>query len=383
MFSSVITFGRNRRPRRGWNLIGGIGILIWLGAAFPVCGHASSALAAQPAPVAGAQAASPAAPQTAEAAVGQTSDQLAAASISGTVIGPDGSPVIEALVTLVRNGKTVQQVWTADNGQFSFPGIAPEIYQITIAAPGFESQSITAVVHPGDTYAAPRVTLALAPLVTTVKVTPPQAEVAQYQLEHEEKQLVLGFIPNYMVSYYPHTAPLTARQKFQLTFKTIFNPFTLGLTTGFVGGEQATGMYSGYGNEEKSFAKRFGAAYATLGVGAFVGDALLPSLLHQDPRFYYKGTGSVPSRLFYAITRSVICKGDNGHWEPDVSAVMGHFAAGAAANLYLPQQNRKAWGTTLENGLIGIGFDAIANILQEFVLPRFTPALSHRQFGRP
>lgn len=383
MISSVRTFGQGCRQRRGWNLTGGIGILIWFGTTFPVCALASPGQSAQAASVAGAQTASPAQPQATAAATGQESHQSAAASVSGTVIGPDGSPVIQALVTLVRNGKTVQQVWTADNGQFSFSGIAPGIYQITIAAPGFESQSITAAVHPGDTYMAPRVTLALAPVVTTIKVTPPQAEVAQYQLEHEEKQLVLGFIPNYLVTYYPHTAPLTARQKFQLTFKTVFNPFTLGLTTGFVGGEQATGMYSGYGNEEKSFAKRFGAAYATLGVGAFVGDALLPSLLHQDPRFYYKGNGSVPSRLFYAITRSVICKGDNGHWEPDISAVMGHFAAGAAANLYLPQQNRKAWGTTLENGLIGIGFDAIANILQEFVLPKFTPALSHRQFGRP
>ena len=347
MISSVKTFGRSCRLRRGSNLIGGIGILIWFGAASPVCALASPAQSAQPASVAGAQTASPAPPQATAAAAGQESHQLAAASISGTVIGPDGSPVIEALVTLVRNGQTVQQVRATDNGQFSFPGIAPGIYQITLAAEGFETQTVSADVHPGETYTAPRITLALAPLVTTIKVTPPQAEVAQYQLQHEERQLVLGFIPNYMVSYYPHTAPLTARQKFQLTFKTVFNPFTLGLTT------------------------------------AFVGDALLPSILHQDPRFYYKGNGSVPSRLFYAISRSVICKGDNGHWEPDVSAVMGHFAAGAAANLYLPQQNRKAWGTTLENGLIGIGFDAIANILQEFVLPRFTPALSHRQFGKP
>jgi hypothetical protein len=232
-------------------------------------------------------------------------------------------------------------------------------------------------------YTAPRISLALAPLITTVKVTPPQAEVAHYQLQHEEKQLVLGFVPNYMVTYYPHTAPLTASQKFQLTFKTVFNPFTLGLTTAFVGGEQAAGMYSGYGTEEKSFSKRFGAAYATLGVGGFMSDALLPSILHQDPRFYYKADGSVGSRLLYAITRSVICKGDNGHWQPDYSSILGHLAAGGVANLYLPQQNRNGWGTTLENGMIGIGFDAVANILQEFVLPKLTPALSHRQHGRP
>jgi len=316
-------------------------------------------------------------------AASQASVQQPAGSISGTVAGPDREPVILALVTLVRDGKTVQQAQTTDSGQFSFAGIAPGTYWLTITAPGFETQSVAAVVHPGDMYTAPKISLALAPLVTSIKVTPSQAEVAHYQLQKEEKQLVLGFIPNYLVTYYPHTAPLTARQKFQLTYKAVFNPFTLGLTTAFVGGEQAAGMYGGYGTEEKSLAKRFGAAYATLGVGAFMSDALLPSILHQDPRFYYKADGSVGSRLLYAITRSFICKGDNGHWQPDYSSILGHLAAGGVANLYLPQQNRNGWGPTLENGMVGIGFDVVANILQEFVIPKLTPALSHRQHGRP
>jgi hypothetical protein len=363
--------------RRVWGAMGGLGILILFGVGFSTSGFAAQAQSSQPAPLVGAQAAQP------SATAGQALSQQTAGSISGTVAGPDGSPVIQALVTLVQNGKTVQQAQTADNGQFSFAGVAPGTYWLTITASGFETQSVSAVVHPGQMYTVPRIPLALAPLITTVKVTPSRAEVAHYQLQHEEKQLVLGFIPNYMVTYYSHTAPLTAREKFQLTEKTVFNPFTLGLTTAFVGGEQAAGMYSGYGNEEKSFAKRFGASYATLGVGAFLSDALLPSILHQDPRFYYKKNGSVGSKLLYAITRSFICKGDNGHWQPDYSAVLGHFAAGGIANLYLPQQNRNGWGTTLENGMIGIGFDAIANILQEFVIPKVTPALSHRIHGRP
>jgi len=373
---------RNSLSRRVWATSAAVAILIGLGAGFPAWGLAAPAQSARPAAVAGAQSAAPA-PGAATPANVQASDQQPADSLSGSVAGPRGGPVIEALVTLARHGQNVQQVRTANNGQYTFANVVPGTYRLTVTASGFKSQTISIVTHAGQAYTAPRIALALAPLVTSIKVTPPQAEVAQYQLQHEEKQLVLGFIPNYLVTYYPHTAPLTRRQKFQLTFKTVFNPFTLGLTTAFVGGEQATGMYSGYGNEEKSFTKRFGAAYATLGVGAFVGDALLPSILKQDPRFYYKGSGSVPSRLLYAITRSVICKGDNGHWEPDYSAVLGHFAAGGIANLYLPQQNRSALGTTLENGLIGIGFDAVANILQEFVIPKLTPALSHRQFGRP
>jgi hypothetical protein len=383
MNSSRTGFLHNFISRRVWRAIAGAVIFMLMCACFAACGLAAQAQSTQPAPSGGAQAATPAVTGTARPAAGQASDQQTVGSISGTVVGPDGGPVIEALVTLQRDGQSLQQVETANDGRFSFAGVGSGAYQLNISAAGFDSQSVSAVVHPGEMYTAPKISLALAPLVTSIKVTPPQVEVARYQLQQEEKQLVLGFIPNYLVTYYPHTAPLNARQKFQLTWKAVFNPFTFGLTTAYVAGEQATGMYSGYGNEEKSFTKRFGAAYATLGVGAFVGDALLPSLLKQDPRFYYKADGSVGSRLLYAITRSVICKGDNGHWQPDFSAVLGHLAAGGVANLYLPQQNRNGMGVVLENGLIGIGFDAVANIFQEFVIPKLTPALSHRQFGNP
>ena len=383
MSSSRTGFLSKFLSRRAWGTVAVAGTFVWIGMGFATCGLAAQTKSTQPAPVAGAKAATPAVTDAAASPDPQTSDQQSPGSISGTIVGPDGSPVIEARVTLVRNALTVQQVQTADNGQFSFAGVAPGTYWLTVAAAGFETQSVAAVVHPGEMYTSPRISLALAPLVTSVKVTPSRAEVAHYQIQQEEKQRLLGVIPNYFVTYYPHTVPLTAREKFQLTWKAVFNPFTLGLTTAFVGGEQAAGMYSGYGTEEKSFTKRFGAAYATLGVGAFVGDALLPSILRQDPRFYYKANGSFRAKLLYAITRSVICKGDNGHWQPDVSAILGHFTAGAVANLYLPQQNRKGWGTTAENGMIGIGFDVVANILQEFVLPKLTPALSHREHGRP
>ncbi len=373
---------RKSFARRAWALMAGAGMLLGFGAGFPVRALASQA-SAQPAPVAGAQAATPAASGTAGQAPGQTPDQQPAASISGKVATPLGGPVLKARVTLAHNGWMVEQVRTARDGRFFFAHVAPGTYHLNIVAPGFKKQSVSVVKHAGQAYSAPPIVLKLARVVTSIEVRPARGEVARYQVQQEEKQLVLGFIPNYLVNYYPHPAPLSARQKFQLTWKTVFNPFTLGLTTAFVGGEQATGMYRGYGTEEKSFVKRFGASYATLGVGAFVGDALLPSVLKQDPRFYYKKSGSVGSRFLYAITRSVICKGDNGHWQPDYSAVLGHFAAGGVANLYLPKQNRNGWRTTMENGLIGIGFDAFADVLQEFVIPKFTPALSHRKFGKP
>jgi len=375
------------RTRRA---IAGVGILIGMGAVFPAGGFAAQWLAAPAAPVAVAQAAQPAAMQPAQPAALGAAGQAAspslevqpAGSISGSVTGPDGVPVIDASVALVRDGQSVDQTVTTNKGQFSFASVAPGAYSLTIAAAGFKAKSVSVGVQAG-LMVTPRIALALAPVVTTVKVVPAKGEVVRYQMQQEEKQRILGFVPNYFVSYYPHAAPLNSSQKFQLTWKADFNPFTLGLTTAFVAGEQKAGMYSGYGNEEKSFAKRFGAAYATLGVGTVIGDALLPSILKQDPRFYYKAHGSVGSKLLYAITRAVICKGDNGRWEPDYSAIIGHFAAGGIANLYLPPQNRKGAALMVQDGLIGIGFNAFINVLQEFVIPKLTPGLSQRLSGKP
>jgi hypothetical protein len=67
---------------------------------------------------------------------------------------------------------------------------------------------------------------------------------------------------------------------------------------------------------------------------------LLPSLLKQDPRYFYKGTGSTRSRLLYALTSPVICKGGNGHWQANYSNILGNFAAGGIANLYYPSSDR-------------------------------------------
>jgi hypothetical protein len=100
---------------------------------------------------------------------------------------------------------------------------------------------------------------------------------------------------------------------------------------------------------------------------------VLPSLLKQDPRYFYKGTGTKRSRFFYAIANSVICKGDNGKWQANYSSILGGLASGAISNLYYPAADRNDAALTFENALIGIGTAAAANLLQEFVVRRLTP----------
>ena len=110
---------------------------------------------------------------------------------------------------------------------------------------------------------------------------------------------------------------------------------------------------------------------------------MLPSLLKQDPRYFYKGTGSKRSRILYALANSVICKGDDGHWQANYSGILGGLAAGGISNLYYPSKNRDGVELTFENALIGIGESAAVNLLQEFVVRKLTPSASRHATASP
>jgi hypothetical protein len=77
-----------------------------------------------------------------------------------------------------------------------------------------------------------------------------------------------------------------------------------------------------------------------------IGSAILPALLKQDPRYFYKGTGTTRSRILYAIANSVMCKGDNGHWQVNYSGILGGAAAGGISNLYYPASDRNGISLT-------------------------------------
>jgi hypothetical protein len=174
------------------------------------------------------------------------------------------------------------------------------------------------------------------------------------------------------VTYIPDAAPLDTKQKFQLAWKTTVDPVTFGITPAAAGLEQATNQYGGYGQGAQGYGKRYGAGYADLVTGTFIGSAILPSLLKQDPRYFYKGTGSTGSRILYAIANSVICKGDNKRWQANYSGILGNLASGGISNLYYPANDRGA-GLTFENTLIGVGTTAAANVIQEFFIRKLTP----------
>jgi hypothetical protein len=270
-------------------------------------------------------------------------------------------------------GSPAQELLTSDDGQFSFANVAPGPFFLTITSPGFADQKFSATVHAGENFVTPQIPLSIASVVTEIRVSPSTVEVAQEQIKQQEKQRALGLIPNFYVSYVHAAAPLTARQKYELAWKTIIDPVNFGIIGVVAGIQQQQGNFSGYGPGAQGYAKRYGAAFATDATDTVIGSAVLPALLKQDPRYFYKGTGSKRSRLLYAIANSVICKGDNGRWQPNYSAVLGGLASGGISNLYYPAKDRNGVGLTFENALLGTAATAATNVLQEFLIRKLTP----------
>lgn len=306
----------------------------------------------------------------------QQSEKPAAGTISGSVVDRFGAAICGAKVQITRDEHPLaSEVFTDIDGQFSFTLISPGPFLLTIIAPGFATQTFSGTVEAEQNFAVPQIQMVLAAAITEVRVTPPRLEVSQEQVQEQEKQRVVGVIPNFYVSYVPDAVPLTSGQKFKLAARFTVDPFAFGITAAIAGVEQADNEFSGYGQGAQGYAKRFGAAYADFAIGTFIGSAILPSILKQDPRYFYKGTGSTRSRVMYAIANAVICKGDNGEWQPNYSSILGYLAAGGISNLYYPEKNRNGAGLTFENALIGIGSTAAANLLQEFVIRKLTPNL--------
>ena len=302
-----------------------------------------------------------------------------ATSVSGTVVDGSGAVVPNVKVVMAQPGVAAKkQALSNGDGYFVFADAGPGPFQLSFSAAGFAPLEKSGVLQAEEEVVLPEITLAVARAHVDVEVAELPEEVAEDQVKAEEKQRVLGIVPNYYVSYVPNAAPLTTKLKFQLAWKSTVEPVAFAMTGGLAGIEQAENAYRGYGQGAQGYAKRYGAAYADFVSGTFIGGAILPSLLKQDPRYFWKGTGSRTSRILYAIANSVICKGDNGRWQPNYSAIIGGLGAGGISNLYYPPQNRNGASLTFENAAIGTGFGAAGNLIEEFFLRKLTPQVPNQ-----
>jgi hypothetical protein len=196
--------------------------------------------------------------------------------------------------------------------------------------------------------------------------TPDQRRArAAAELKQEESQRMLGILPAFNSVIGGHAEPLTPGQKFNLFFKGIIDPYQFAIVAVDTGLQEAEDSYPDYHHGVPGLLRNYGAAYADDFDGNLFGNAILPSLLHQDPRYFRLGHGTIKRRLLYSILTTVRTKGDNGKWEPNYSNVIGNLIGGAISNAYYPAADR-GFGLTVDRGMTVTAEGAFGALLLEF-----------------
>lgn len=172
-----------------------------------------------------------------------------------------------------------------------------------------------------------------------------QHDQAEEQLKAQEHQRVLGVMASFNTTRNPDALPLSPGQKFRLFFKSATDPWPFGLSAVVAGIGQADDSYPAWGQGMGGYATRFGGAYADYFIGNFFGNAVLPSLWHEDPRYFQKGTGSAFKRFLWAAASTGWCKRDNGSWGPNYANVAGNLIGAAIARTYYPPSERTVTDT--------------------------------------
>lgn len=294
------------------------------------------------------------------------------ASIAGLVTDTDGGLIPGASVVAKETRSQRSQTATSDSiGAFLLKSIRPAVpYRITVSAKGFApATSAEIVLTPGQQLELPTFKLFVAAVETSVTAES-QEQIATQQVHDEEQQRILGIIPNFYVVYDKQFVPLTPKLKFSLAIRSSTDAVTIAGTAFLAGINQASDTPD-YQQGWKGYGQRFGAIYAGGVSGILIGGALLPSVLHQDPRYFYQGTGTKKSRFYHALESPFVTKGDNGKWQPNYSSIGGDAASGALSLTYLPESNRDA--STVLTGLVTTEAGRIVNAMaEEFLLDRFT-----------
>jgi carboxypeptidase family protein len=298
-------------------------------------------------------------------------------TILGTVVDTTDDPIPAANVILQGPDGDRLTAVTKDDGGFVFDQAPAAVaYQMTVTAEGFADWNSPITVEPGENKTLPMIKLRILAVQRAVTVSYSSKEVATQQLKAEEQQRVLSFIPNMYVVYEPHPEPLSTGMKFHLAYKSFTNPFFFGRTAAWAGVQQARDNPSEWQQGAKGYGKRLGAGFADGVTGGLISNAILPSLLHQDPRYFYQGNGTKKSRALHAMEAPFVCKGDNGKWQPNYSQLGGSLISYSISAAYYPSSDRTA-GHVFQTFGIDLGLHVVGSLAQEFILGKFTSRGKH------
>ena len=328
---------------------------------------------AQPSASGSSEAAQGSSSSTAAASQQNSSSSPQSGSISGTATDQNNDIIPGA--TVVLEGPSPQDrrsVVANSNGSFDFGNLKPGTpYHVILSANGFVNwTSPTVTLTQGQFEFLTNIQLQIAGATTSVTVTASSRQIAVEQVKVEEQQRIFGIIPNFYVTYDPNPVPLTTKLKFQMALRVSVDPVTFAGIAFLAGIDQAASTPN-YIDNATGYGQRVGAVTADSFSDLLVGGAILPSLLHQDPRYIYQGTGTKKSRALHALASAFICRGDNGRREPNYSTVGGDLASAALSNTYYPESNR-GMGLFISSFTTNTSERMISNLVQEFILSKFT-----------
>jgi len=198
-----------------------------------------------------------------------------------------------------------------------------------------------------------------------IATQPPAADAPQTP---QIDKRIFGVLPNYRTAdgSAPFT-PITTKRKFYIASKDSFDYPVVLLSAAFAALYQLEDQDPSFGQGVKGYGKRLATSYGDQAVGNLMTEAIFPSLLHEDPRYFRLGAGggSTWHRTRYAITRVFVVRTDKGNWGFNFSEWLGYGATVALSNLYYPADTRNVTDNVQKLGL-QIGTDAFSQVLKEF-----------------
>jgi hypothetical protein len=205
----------------------------------------------------------------------------------------------------------------------------------------------------------------------TAQQQPPQQQSAQQQTPAQQSDTshdrLFWALPNFLtVENAENVPPLTAGQKFKVVARGVFDPMEFVLV-GFVAGlGQASDSDPAYGQGAQGYARRYGTAYGDNAIENFMAYAVLPSVMHQDPRYYQLGHGGFRKRTIHAISRVVITRSDSGQTQFNYSEILGAGSAAAISTYAYHPQSERSFGNVATVWVTQMGWDAATYMVKEF-----------------
>jgi hypothetical protein len=185
-----------------------------------------------------------------------------------------------------------------------------------------------------------------------------------------------GVLPNYRTAEgsVPYS-PITIKQKFTIANDDTLDGPSFALAAFFSGLGQIENSNASFGQGVKGYAHRYFTGLADQIVGNYMTEATIPSLLHQDPRYFRLGHGSIMKRTAWAISRSFVARDNSGRWNFNYSEWLGNGIDASIGNLYYP--DNRGFVPTYQRWFTQVGTDSISQVLKEF-----WPDVKHRFFHK-